>query len=58
MKLLSYGLTFHEVIEALEKNNVSTGAGFVEHKGEIYLVRAAGRIENQASAVAGARDRS
>ncbi|HVZ18314.1 MAG TPA: CusA/CzcA family heavy metal efflux RND transporter, partial [Terriglobales bacterium] len=47
MKLVSYGLTFHDVIEALEKNNVSTGAGFVEHKGEIYLVRAAGRIENE-----------
>ena len=47
MKLVSFGLTFHDVIEALEKNNVSTGAGFVERKGEMYLVRAAGRIENQ-----------
>lgn len=45
MKLVSYGLTFHEVIEALEKNNVSTGAGYIEHNGESYLVRAAGRIE-------------
>lgn len=48
MRLVSYGLTFHDVIEALEKNNVSTGAGFVEHKGEMYLVRSAGRIENPA----------
>jgi cobalt-zinc-cadmium resistance protein CzcA len=46
MKLVSYGLSFHDVIAALEKNNVSTGAGYVEHKGESYLVRAAGRIEN------------
>ena len=45
MKLVSYGLTFADVIEALERNNVSTGAGYVEHKGESYLVRAAGRIE-------------
>ncbi len=45
MKLVSYGLTFSEVIEALEKNNASTGAGYIEHKGESYLVRAAGRIE-------------
>jgi len=45
MKLVSYGLTFHNVIEALEKNNVSTGAGYVEHKGESYLVRATGRIQ-------------
>jgi cobalt-zinc-cadmium resistance protein CzcA len=46
MKLVSYGLTFHDVIEAMEKNNVSTGAGYVEHKGESYLVRATGRIQN------------
>ncbi len=46
MKLVSYGLTFHDVIEALEKNNTSTGAGFVERKGEYYTVRATGRIEN------------
>ena len=46
MKLVSYGLTFGDVIEALEKNNVSTGAGYIEHKGESYLVRATGRIES------------
>ncbi len=45
MKLVSYGLTFGDVIEALERNNVSIGAGYVEHKGESYLVRATGRIE-------------
>jgi len=46
LKLVSYGLTFTDVVEALERNNVSTGAGYVEHKGESYLVRAAGRIES------------
>ncbi|MBY0307275.1 MAG: CusA/CzcA family heavy metal efflux RND transporter [Phycisphaerales bacterium] len=45
MKLVSYGLTFHDVIQALERNNASTGAGYVEHKGESYVVRATGRIE-------------
>ncbi|MFY9344486.1 MAG: CusA/CzcA family heavy metal efflux RND transporter [Planctomycetota bacterium] len=45
MRLVSYGLTFEDVITALEKNNVSTGAGYVEHKGETYVVRATGRIE-------------
>ncbi len=44
MRLVSYGLSFADVIEALEKNNVSTGAGYFEHKGESYLVRATGRI--------------
>jgi cobalt-zinc-cadmium resistance protein CzcA len=47
MKLVSYGLTFQDLIEALEKNNVSTGAGYIEHKGEAYLVRADGRITNE-----------
>jgi cobalt-zinc-cadmium resistance protein CzcA len=45
MRLVSYGLTFADVIEALERNNVSTGAGYIEHEGESYLVRATGRIE-------------
>ncbi len=46
MKLVSYGLTFSDVIHALEKNNVSTGAGYIESNGESYLVRATGRIES------------
>ncbi|MBI5762586.1 MAG: CusA/CzcA family heavy metal efflux RND transporter [Planctomycetes bacterium] len=45
MKLISYGLAFADVIEALEKNNISAGAGYIEHRGEAYLVRATGRIE-------------
>lgn len=44
MKLVSYGLTFRDVIDALEKNNSSIGAGYIEHKGESYVVRAAGQI--------------
>ena len=44
MKLVGRGLTFHDVIEALERNNLSTGAGYIEHKGESYVVRSTGRI--------------
>ncbi len=44
MKLVSFGLTFHDVIEALERNNASAGAGYVEHGGEAYQVRSDGRI--------------
>jgi len=51
-KLVGYGLTIHDVIEALERNNVSTGAGFVEHLGESYVVRAPGRIGNVAEIAA------
>src|SRR5829696_1008851 len=47
VKLVSYALTFGDVIEALEKNNVSTGAGYIEHKGEGYNVRVAGRITDE-----------
>jgi cobalt-zinc-cadmium resistance protein CzcA len=47
MKLVSYGLTFADVIEALERNNVSAGAGYIEHNGEAYLIRAANRLENE-----------
>ena len=46
MKLVSYGLSFSDVIEALEKNNASRGAGYVEHKGESFPVRVGGQIEN------------
>lgn len=43
-KLASLGLTFSDVIDALERNNTSTGAGFLEQNGESYVVRADGRI--------------
>src|SRR6266446_3419698 len=46
MKLVAYGLTFRNLVEALERNNVSTSAGYVEQNGEAYLVRADGRIAN------------
>jgi cobalt-zinc-cadmium resistance protein CzcA len=45
-KLVSYGLTFQDLLEALERNNMSTGAGYIEHNGEAYLVRATGRVEH------------
>jgi cobalt-zinc-cadmium resistance protein CzcA len=47
MKLVSYGLTFADVIEAIERNNVSAGAGFIEHNGEAVNVRATGRIASE-----------
>ncbi|MCC7478896.1 CusA/CzcA family heavy metal efflux RND transporter [bacterium] len=44
MKLVSYGFSFGDLLEALESNNLSTGAGYIERAGESYLVRAEGRI--------------
>lgn len=47
-KLVAYGLSFADVIDSLENNNVSTGAGFVENSGEAFIVRAASLIRNEA----------
>jgi cobalt-zinc-cadmium resistance protein CzcA len=47
MKLVSYGLTMKEFIDALESNNASVGAGFIEHKGEALNVRADGRVRTE-----------
>ena len=43
-KLLSYGLTFEDIMGALAKNNANVGAGYIEHSGSQYLVRAPGQV--------------
>lgn len=45
-KLVAFGLGFSDVIEVLEENNASIGAGYIENNGEAYVVRSDGRIEN------------
>ena len=45
-KLVAFGLSFSEVIEVIENNNASIGAGYIENNGEAYVVRSDGRIEN------------
>ncbi len=42
----AHGLGFVDLVAALEANNLSTGAGVVEHNGAAYVVRAAARIES------------
>lgn len=44
-KLVAFGLSFSEVIEVIENNNASIGAGYIENNGEAYVVRSDGRIE-------------
>lgn len=44
--LMQHSLTFHDVVDALEQNNVSTGAGFIEHKGNQYIVKADSRVSS------------
>ena len=58
-KLISYGLGFGQVIEALNTNNANVGAGYIERSGEQYLVRVPGQvadIEDIRSVVIGSHD--
>src|SRR4051812_8112491 len=45
-RLISFGLSINQVIAAIEANNVSRGANYIEQNGEGYVVRASGRVEN------------
>jgi heavy metal efflux system protein len=44
-RLVAHGLTFADVLRALDENNRSAGAGYIEDRGEAFQVRATGRIE-------------
>ena len=44
MKMISYGLSFRDVMEALAANNADVGGGYIEHSGEQYTIRSTGRI--------------
>ncbi len=46
MKLIRFGLTFQEISEALERNNVSRGAGYIEESGTSYPVSIGGLLHN------------
>jgi cobalt-zinc-cadmium resistance protein CzcA len=43
-RLLEHGLTLHDVMEALARNNANTGAGYIERHGEQYLIRSPGQV--------------
>lgn len=45
-KLIAYGLTLQEIVTALERNNLNLGAGYIEKRGEQYLVRLPGQVTN------------
>ena len=45
-KLIALGLTFSDVAKAVEGNNVSRGARYIERNGEGIVVRSGGRIES------------
>lgn len=47
-RLSSYGLTLADLSAALEKNNGNVGAGYIEKRGEQYLLRVPGQLGGSA----------
>lgn len=45
-KLASFGVSYTELADALEKANLSIGADFIQRSGEAYLVRGDARLHN------------
>ncbi|WP_354683090.1 CusA/CzcA family heavy metal efflux RND transporter [Cupriavidus necator] len=45
-RMASYGLSLADVVAALEKNNDNVGAGYIERRGEQYLVRVPGQVRS------------
>jgi cobalt-zinc-cadmium resistance protein CzcA len=45
-RLGAHGLSLSDVVHALEKNNSNQGAGYIERRGEQYLVRAPGQVKS------------
>ena len=43
-RLIAYGLSFRDILEALARNNANVGAGYIERSGEQYLIRAPGQV--------------
>ncbi|MFC0132950.1 CusA/CzcA family heavy metal efflux RND transporter [Massilia eurypsychrophila] len=45
-KLASHNLTLQNLVVALERNNSNVGAGYIEKKGEQFLIRVPGQVRN------------
>jgi len=43
-RLVAHGLTFRDLLDAIGRNSMGTGAGYIERNGEQYLVRAPGQL--------------
>jgi len=43
-KLVAYGFTLQDVVDAVARNNQNIGAGYIERNGQQYLVRVPGQV--------------
>jgi heavy metal efflux system protein len=48
-RLIAFDVTMDDVVQAIERNNASTGAGYIERSGEQYLMRVPGQVPDLAS---------
>jgi heavy metal efflux system protein len=48
-RLRAHGLSFAQLVTAIEENNTSRGANYLERNGEGLIVRASGRVETLAA---------
>ena len=58
-RLIEYGLSLHDLLAAITRNNANVGAGYIEKSGEQYLIRAPGQVADMAqigSIVLGSND--
>ena len=44
LKLVAYGLTLRDVMDAIARGNANVGAGYIERAGEQYLIRSPGQV--------------
>ena len=44
-QLASLGVTLQDIVTALDRNNGNVGAGYIEKRGEQYLIRAPGQVK-------------
>ena len=47
-KLMAYGLTLQDLVAAIQRNNGTVAAGYIEKSGEQYLIRAPGQVASLA----------
>lgn len=45
-RMIALGLSFNDIINSLKENNVSIGPGYIEKKGEAFLVKSDERLED------------
>ena len=46
-RLLSFGISLSDLINALQANNLNVGAGYIERNGEQFLVRVPGQLADE-----------